>query len=127
MTAKPEGPARTLLLVDDDDDLAAAFTRALGRHGYVVHRARTGTEAIAVAAGAGSLDAAVVDLVLPGVGGIEVVQQLRRLHPACRIISLTGLDAPEVTGAFLAAGADRFFCKPVDLGVLLAALAEGPS
>lgn len=124
MTAGPDRPARTALIVDDDDDLAAAFVRALERRGYTAHRARTGAEAIGMAGGFARLDAALVDLVLPGIGGIEVVQHLRRTHPACRIVAMTGLSAPSIASAFLAAGADRFLLKPLKLPDLYAALED---
>ena len=117
----PDAPPRTLLLVDDDD-LANAFTRMLERAGWTVHRARTGTEALAMAAGMAALEAAMVDLVLPGVGGLEVVRELRRTHPACLIVAVTGLAAPSVGKAFRDAGADHFFAKPVDVRALLDAL-----
>ena len=118
----PDAPPRTLLIVDDDDDLANAFTRMLERAGWTVHRARTGTEALAMAAGMAALEAAMVDLVLPGVGGLEVVRELRRTHPACLIVAVTGLPAPSVGQAFRDAGADHFLAKPVDVRALLDAL-----
>jgi CheY-like chemotaxis protein len=123
----PDAPPRSLLIVDDDDDIATAFTRVLERAGWAVHRARTGTEALALAAGMAALDAAMVDLVLPGVGGLEVVRELRRGHPACRIVAVTGLAAPSVGKAFRDAGADHFFAKPVDVRALLDALSGPPS
>jgi DNA-binding response OmpR family regulator len=123
----PDAPPRRLLIVDDDDDLANAFTRVLERAGWAVHRARTGTEALALAAGMTALDAAMVDLVLPGVGGIEIVRALRRTHPACLIVAVTGLAAPSVGKAFRDAGADHFFAKPVDVSALLDALGSQPS
>lgn len=127
MTAPPDAPRRTLLLVDDDDDLAAAVTRLLEREGWTVHRARTGTEAIAVSAGMAGLGGALVDLVLPGAGGVEVVQQLRRAHPSCRIVAVTGLAAPVIAGVFRDAGADAFLAKPVDIPALLEALGGPPA
>lgn len=127
MTVPPDAPQRTLLIVDDDDDMAAAFARVLEREGWTVHRARTGTEAIALSAGMAALGGALVDLVLPGTGGIEVVRQLRRAHPSCRIVAVTGLDAPVVASAFRDAGADAFFAKPVDVHALLDALGGPPA
>ena len=85
--------ARTLLLVDDDDGVAAAMARLFEREGWRVQRARSGTEAAALARGAGPFDAAVVDLVLPGVGGLDVVRELRTHHPRCRIVGMTGFGA----------------------------------
>ena len=89
----PDAPRRSLLVADDDDDVAATLTRLFEGRGWSVHRARSGTEAVALARGAAAIDAAVVDLVLPGVGGLDVVRELRGRHPGCRIVALTGLAA----------------------------------
>jgi len=126
MTApEPSGPAgaQHLLLVDDDDDLAQVVSRALVRRSFQVHRARTGSEALASLPNLQRLDAAVVDLVLPGAGGIEVVRAVRRAFPGCRIVAMTGLDEPVMERALLEAGADVFLGKPVELATLYAALA----
>lgn len=119
--------ARRALLVDDDDDVGDAFTKVLERAGFRVQRARTGTEAIAMLGTLGDLDAAVVDLVLPGAGGLDVVRELRRTHPRCRIVAITGLGVPAIEDAFRAAGADRFLAKPVERAALLAAVGAPPA
>ncbi|MEK6609799.1 MAG: response regulator [Gemmatimonadota bacterium] len=111
-----------VLVVDDDDDVARVFTRALERHGMVVHCARSGTEAVAMIHGGQPFAAAVVDLILPGTGGLDVVKALRAHHPGCRIVAVTGLGGAVVEQAFRSAGADRFLTKPVDLTVLLEAV-----
>ncbi len=122
--APPEAaPPPALLIVDDDDDLSRVLTRALDRQGYVVHRARTGDEALAVIPRVGRLDAAVVDLVLPGAGGLEVVRSVRSAFPRCRIVAITGLAEPVLEQAFRSAGADAFLPKPVELPQLLEAVA----
>ena len=115
-------PALTALLVDDDDELARIFARALERIGFAVHRARTGTDALAVLSHVERLDAAIVDLVLPGVGGIEIVRRARAAFPACRIVAVTGLADTTVEHAFRDAGADAFLAKPVELQHLLDAV-----
>lgn len=111
-----------VLVVDDDDDVARVFTRALERHGMVVHRARSGTEAVAMIQGAQRFAAAIVDLILPGTGGLEVVKALRARHPSCRIVAVTGLGEPPMEEAFRNAGADFFLAKPVELDALLKAI-----
>lgn len=116
----PEG--RSVLLVDDDDDLAQVLSRALERRGYEVHRARTGNEALASLSNLQRLDAAVVDLVLPGAGGLDVVRGVRRVFPACRVVAMTGLAEPLMEQAFREAGADVFLGKPVELKDLYEAL-----
>jgi ActR/RegA family two-component response regulator len=116
-----------VLLAEDDDGIASVFTRVLERNGFAVHRARAGSEAIGMVAAIPRLDAAIVDLVLPGAGGLEVVGAIRRAHAGCRIVAVTGFCAPAVESAFFAAGADRFLAKPVELADLLAALDIQPA
>lgn len=116
--------APTALLVDDDDELARIFARVLERAGFAVHRARAGTDALALVANVGQLDAAIVDLVLPGAGGIEVARRIRAAFPACRIVAVTGLSDPTVERAFRDAGADAFLLKPVELQQLLDAVSR---
>ena len=118
----PKRAALTILLVDDDDDMATALARLLERAGHVVHRSRSGSEAIGVAGATASLDAAVVDLVLPGAGGLEVVREIRAAHPRCRIVGVTGFGARSLPEAFRRAGADVFLTKPVERDALLRAV-----
>ncbi len=124
--AESEGPDRapTALLVDDDDELARIFARALERQGFAVHRACTGTDALALLAHMEHLDAAIVDLVLPDVGGIEVTRRIRAAFPACRVVAVTGLADATVERAFRDAGADAFLPKPVELQQLLDAISR---
>jgi len=124
-TAAPRSSA-SVLLVDDDDDLAHVISRALERRGYEVHRARTGNEALASLPNLHRLDAAVVDLVLPGAGGLEVVRAIRRSFPRSRIVAMTGLSEPVLARAFQEAGADAFLAKPVELQDLYDALTQRP-
>ena len=112
-----------LLLADDDDDVASAYARAFTAHGFAVSRARDGHQAIAIARSLPALAAAVVDLVLPGVGGLDVVRAIRQRHPACRIVAVTGLGQPVTERLFRESGADVFLAKPVELNALLEAVA----
>ena len=123
--SSPPDTARALFVADDDDDVAATVSRLFERRGWKVHRARTGSEAVAIARTSAPFDAAVVDLVLPGVGGLEVVRELRERHPRCRIVAMTGMAEAPMVAAFLQAGADAFVGKPFDIAALTAAV-EGP-
>jgi ActR/RegA family two-component response regulator len=121
-SAEAPAPPPAALLVDDDDDLSRVLTRALDRQGFEVHRSRTGSEALVLLGHLKRLDAAVVDLVLPGAGGLEVVRGVRRAFPSCRIVAITGLAEPALERAFHDAGADVFLAKPVELTALLDAV-----
>ena len=112
-----------LLLAEDDDGVASAYARAFTLHGFAVSRARDGHEAVAIAQSLPALAVAVVDLVLPGLGGLDVVRAIRQHHPACRIVAVTGLGQPVTERLFRESGADVFLPKPVELKELLAAVA----
>src|SRR3989304_6701274 len=70
-------PAR-ILIIEDDTDLRETFWRALSREGYQVSQAGDGTEAIS-AVRMRPYDLAIVDLVLPRMGGVGILEQLRDL------------------------------------------------
>jgi two-component system OmpR family response regulator len=116
---------RLVLLAEDDDNVARVFTRALEQKGMTVRRARAGNEAVAMAQSGSAFQAAVVDLVLPGVGGLDVIRAIRAAQPACRIVAVTGLADSTVERALREAGADAFLGKPVELQELTRALATG--
>ncbi len=116
-----DGSGRRLLLVDDDQDVARVYARAFVQAGWAVHQAREGGEAIAMV-GSHAFEGAVVDVILPRAGGMDVIRAVRARWPACRIVAVTGLRDLLVERLALESGADAFLVKPVDLPALLAAL-----
>jgi len=92
-----------ILVVDDEADITALVAYHLAKEGYRVATARSGSEALKAAADAPP-DLVVLDLMLPGVSGYDVLQDLRR-HPETRDV---GVD--RVKG--LALGADDYVVKP---------------
>jgi CheY-like chemotaxis protein len=78
-----------LLLVDDEADVRNFLKEELGREGYQVHTANNGADAI-VAAAEQSFDAIVLDMLMPGLDGIQVIRVLRKVCPQTPIIGLTG-------------------------------------
>jgi DNA-binding response OmpR family regulator len=90
--------APRVLLVEDDEELRLAVTRALVKAGYQVILAGTGAAALAAAA-AGAIDAAIVDVFLPDAGGLGVARALRELFGAVPILFVTGLAVHAVREA----------------------------
>jgi two-component system, OmpR family, response regulator len=119
-----------LLVVEDDAKLVRALERGLGQEGYAVDVARTGDDGIAQAA-AHEYDAIVLDLMLPGVDGFAVCQELRRAGRRMPVLMLTARTAVEDRIRGLDGGADDYLVKPFDFGELLARLRvlvrRGPS
>ena len=117
--AGPVG-ARTVLLVDDDPDIVALFTRALGRRGYDVLGAGGVEDAVRVAAER-RFDVLVSDLNLADGTAIDLIARLGR--PA-RTIALTGASGEGDAERVLGAGYSKLLIKPVTLPMIEAAIAE---
>lgn len=109
-----------LLLVEDDDGIAAPLTRALGREGYDVVRAATGAAAIDHIEGDDPPELVILDLGLPDMDGLDVCRRARSAGLVAPILILTarGDELDRVVG--LDTGADDYMSKPVALAELLA-------
>ncbi|SFD64302.1 response regulator transcription factor [Streptomyces aidingensis] len=107
-----------LLLVEDDNHVAAALIAVLGRHGFEVRHARSGEEALA-ALRTDTFGVVLLDLGLPDVDGFEVCGRIRRLSGTPVIMVTARADVrSRIHGLNL--GADDYVVKPYDMGELLA-------
>lgn len=121
----PNFELQTLLLVEDDDALASATRNALQRQGVTVHHAPS-AEAARALIGQVQVDAAVVDLRLPGDSGLTLIAPLRAAYPAARILLLTGYASIATAVDAIKLGADNYLPKPATLRDILAALDAPP-
>jgi two-component system copper resistance phosphate regulon response regulator CusR len=110
-----------ILLVDDEEDFARLLARGLRERSYAVDVAGDGDGAIEKAA-VHSYDLAILDILLPGVNGLELCRALRDRGFTAPILMLTALDQPADRIAGLDSGADDYLAKPFDFGELLARL-----
>jgi two-component system response regulator RegA len=117
--------ALTLLLVDDDEVLRERLGRALRERGFEVSTAAGGEEAIAVAR-RDAPEYAVVDLRMPGPSGIEVLDALRAIDPATRVLMLTGYGSIATAVDATRRGAVGYLPKPADADEIVAALLGKP-
>jgi DNA-binding response OmpR family regulator len=110
-----------LLLVEDDDHVAAALVTVLSKHGFEVRHARTGNEALdaLVPDGRGPYRVVLLDLGLPDRDGFEVCGQIRRRGgiPVIMVTARSDINS-RIHGLNL--GADDYVVKPYDMGELLA-------
>ncbi len=100
-----------LLVVDDDPTVAEVVGGYLSRAGHDVLLVGDGVSALRVVAEAPP-DLIVLDLMLPGVDGLEVCRRVRAEHPAVLVIMLTALAEEEDRIAGLQVGADDYITKP---------------
>ncbi|MFI6004711.1 response regulator transcription factor [Streptomyces sp. NPDC051366] len=110
-----------LLLVEDDDHVAAALSAILARHGFQVTHARSGEEALQalLPAGAPPFGVVLLDLGLPDQDGYEVCGKIRK-RTATPVIMVTARADVRSRIHGLNMGADDYVVKPYDTGELLA-------
>ncbi len=108
-----------VLVVDDDEPIAASLRRALQYAGYRVSVAADGPSALAAVAGERP-DLVVLDRMLPGMDGVSVCRRLRARDDALPVLMLTARDGTADRIGGLDAGADDYLVKPFDYEELLA-------
>jgi two-component system KDP operon response regulator KdpE len=113
-------PRTTLLLIEDDPQIQRFLKAALDAHGYTLLVAGTGTEGLRLAASR-QPDILIVDLGLPDISGLEVIQRVREWY-AGPLLVLSARDRESDKVAALDLGADDYLTKPFGIGELLARL-----
>ena len=112
-----------ILVVDDEMPLRDALERALKVEHYEVETAENGELALErMKNGSRDIDAVILDVLMPGVDGLEVCRRLRALGDKTPVLMLTARVEVEDRVAGLDAGADDYVTKPFDLEELLARL-----
>jgi len=110
-----------LLVVEDDVKMASLLRRGLGEDGSAVDVARSGEDAVWMAAAA-PYDAVILDVMLPGIDGFETCRRLRDDDVWAPVLLLTARDAVEDRVAGLDGGADDYLVKPFSFAELSARL-----
>ena len=110
-----------LLLVDDEERMVAALRRGLTAEGFVTESAADGLTGLALAQD-GDFDAVVLDVMLPGISGYEVVRRLRAEDNWVPVLMLSAKDGEYDQADALDDGADDYLTKPFSFVVLLARL-----
>jgi two-component system OmpR family response regulator len=110
-----------ILVVEDELKMANLLRRGLVEEGHTVDVARTGDDAVWMAQAA-EFDAIVLDLMLPGLDGVEVCRRIRDNGVWAPVLMLTARDSVEDRVTGLDAGADDYLPKPFSFAELLARL-----
>ncbi len=120
MTSSPPGaPEARLLVVDDEPNIVELLSASLRFAGFEVHTATNGTQALRRAAEVDP-DLVVLDVMMPGLDGFEVVRRMRQDGQHAPVLFLTARDAVEDRIAGLTLGADDYVTKPFSLGEVVA-------
>jgi DNA-binding response OmpR family regulator len=108
-----------VLVVEDDDRIARLVSRALRDDGHAVERAGTGRDGLDMAL-ATEFDLVLLDLMLPGISGVELLDRLVGSRPGQRVFILSAVPEIGARVACLEAGAADFLGKPFAVAELLA-------
>ena len=114
-----ESPVARVLLIEDEPGIVDFVTRGLEAEGFEVNAALDGEEGEREAL-KGGYDAIVLDLMLPGRGGLEILASVQRATPSVPVIVLTARGELEDRVAGLDAGAVDYLVKPFSLAELVA-------
>jgi two-component system response regulator MprA len=109
-----------ILVVDDERAVRESLRRALELEGYEIELAVDGQEALYRLESQAEPDAVILDVLMPGLDGLEVCNRLRRSGSKLPVLMLTARDAVKNRVAGLDAGADDYLTKPFALEELLA-------
>jgi len=110
-----------ILVVDDDSSMRRALNLTLSSMGFTVIEAARGEEALSLVR-VSWFDAILLDVEMPGMGGVETCRNIRRSIPRLPILILTVLDSEDDKVLALDAGADDYITKPFQLRELSARL-----
>jgi len=120
-----------IFILDDDQSVRTSLTRLLRSAGYEARAFADADECLADIDAAGlSADCVIIDLHMPGMGGLQLQAVINRREPPVPVIVFSATEDVELRAVAVAAGAVKVLRKPCDSGVLLRAVADaigGPS
>ena len=110
-----EAKQTRLLIVDDDAEFRGTLARRFLRRGYDVSEAANAMEALEGIKRKGA-DVAILDMVMPGLSGLELLERLKAQLPTCEALLLTGQGTIETAVKAMKLGAYDFLTKPFPRG-----------
>lgn len=117
---KLQGGTETILLVDDEEALRNLGEAILTRYGYRVQTAPNGETALEIYRGQPeNIHLVLLDLIMPGMGGLRCLEQLRTINPDVKVVITTGYSPEGPATAVLETGARKFITKPYGSAELL--------
>jgi two-component system, response regulator RegA len=118
-------PQTRYLIVDDDDRFRERLAKAFSARGHAVFTAHDGASALALAA-AEVIDRAVIDLRMPGPGGLQLIRELGQRDARVEVVVLTGYGSIATAVEAMRLGARDYLTKPCHADRILAAFEADP-
>ena len=112
---------RKLLVVDDEQKLCKVLTQYFSLKGYEVQSVHRGEDALTLVPSFHP-DVVILDMLMPGMSGLDTLKQLKQSSPSSKIVILSASDREERFQEAIKVGADAYLCKPADLAQLEALL-----
>lgn len=110
-----------ILLVDDDPDFRAEMRECLSNR-YRVMEAASGEEAIQLIKQPNAIDVVILDVMMPGLSGTDVLKHMRQLNPSLGIVILTGRSSKDIAIEAVKGHADDYIEKPLDMDYFFKAI-----
>jgi two-component system, OmpR family, response regulator len=106
-----------VLLVDDELEFLATLVKRLTKRGLNISTAKNGEDALKIIGGK-VIDVVVLDVRMPGIGGIQTLREIKKKDPLMEVIMLTGHASVEVAIEGMEVGAFDYLMKPADIDEL---------
>jgi DNA-binding response OmpR family regulator len=103
-----------ILVVDDEIEVCTVLKEFLDSEGYETHIALTGREALRKVQEV-KPRIVLLDIIMPGMGGIDVLKEIKKIDPTVGVIMVTAVDDHELAMQILELGADDYITKPLNL------------
>jgi DNA-binding response OmpR family regulator len=113
--------ALRVLIVDDEDELVSALEERLTLRGFDAKGVSTGAEALAYLVD-GPCDVVLLDVKMPGLGGLEVMKRIKEKRPSPQVILLTGHSSAQDAEKGMTLGAFDYLMKPIKIEELVRVL-----
>ncbi len=113
-----------ILVIDDEPGIRLACQRALRSEGFEVSAAANGEEGLQILASA-EHDLVLLDMMMPGIGGLEMLERINELDPNLVCVVITGYATVELAVEAIKKGAYDFIAKPFDADTLLLTVNQG--
>ncbi|MBL9207132.1 MAG: PAS domain S-box protein [Opitutaceae bacterium] len=122
----PKGDQQLILIVDDEASIRTSLRRTLEGHNYRVLSAADGREAISLLrAQPEAVKLLLTDLMMPGMNGVALIREIRRLAPHVKVIAASGLHDPDRGEELAALSVAEILAKPCESGEILEAVERG--
>jgi DNA-binding NtrC family response regulator len=115
---EPQMAGLRILIVDDEQELVQALVERLKLRGFQAHGVTAGDEALEIIRSE-SFDVVLLDVKMPGLGGIELIKHIKRERPGLEVVMLTGHGSAKDAEEGKALGAFDYLMKPVKFESLL--------